>query len=115
MRAEPILEKLGITRTYYGYWILSDIINTAVDDEEILLEMGGLYEAEAIRYSKNPCAIEKAARTAISKAWKTNKPLLKQMARYDLLNAPSISEFCDIIVSYLLRQRKHLEAHNNQD
>lgn len=113
MTVERVLEGLGVNRTYFGYWIIRDIVTVAVEDEEALQDMGGFYEALAMKYGRKPSAIEKNIQTAKQRAWRVSAPKIKKMARYELDSAPSNSEFIDILVTYLLRQETRREAHNN--
>lgn len=113
MEVERILEVLGINRTYLGFWIIKDIVTVAVEDEEMLQDMQSFYDALAMKYNRQPSAIEKNLRTARQRAWRISSEKIKKLARYELCSVPSNGEFIDILVTYLLRQKQRLEAHNN--
>ena len=51
-------------------------------------------------------AVERNIRTAVSRAWKINRPLLCDMAGYPLACTPAASEFIEIAASYILRSRQ---------
>lgn len=113
MTVERILEELGVNRTYLGYWIIKDIVSVAVEDEEVLQDMTSFYEALAMKYNRQPSAIEKNTRTAVQRAWRISSDKIKKMARYDLCSVPSNGEFIDILVTFLLWQKKRREVHNS--
>lgn len=113
MTVERVLEELGVNRTYLGYWIIKDIVTVAVEDEEVLQDMGSFYEALAMKYNRQPSAIEKNARTAIQRAWRISRNKIKKMARYEINSVPSNGEFIDILVTYLLRQKIRREVRSN--
>lgn len=113
MTVDRILEELGVNRTYLGYWAIKDIVTVAVEDEEVLQDMQSFYDALAMKYNRQPSAIEKNMRTAIQRAWRVSSEKIKKMARYELYSMPSNGEFVDILVTYLLRQKLRLAARNN--
>lgn len=113
MTIDRILEALGVNRTYLGYWIIKDIVTAAVDDEEMLQDLKSFYDALAMKYNRQPSAIEKNMRTAILRAWRVSSEKIKKMARYELYSAPSNGEFVDILVTYLLRQKPHSATRNS--
>ena len=113
MTVDRILEELGVNRTYFGYWIIKDIVTAAVEDEEVLQDMQSFYDALGMKYNRQPSAIEKNTRTAIQRAWRVSSEKVKKMARYELYSVPSNGEFMDILVTYLLRHKQRSEARSN--
>ncbi len=113
MTTKDVLEMLGINRAYYGYWLIKDIVDTSVEDEEVLQDMKSFYEALAMKYNRSPTAIERNIRTAINRAWKLDKNKVRKMARYELKSAPCNSEFIDILTSYLLRQQQRSSVNHS--
>ena len=99
-----VLRPLGITRNYRGYPQVVCAVALAMEDETRLTEVTKrLYPVTAERTGSKPENVERNLRTAISCAWRTNPPLLEQMAKFQMLAPPSASQFLDIIATYILR------------
>ena len=57
-------------------------------------------------------AVERSLRTSVDIVWRTNAPLLAQMARYPRQRKPSAGQFIEILAVYILRE---MEAEKSQD
>ena len=99
-----VLRPLGITRNYRGYHQFIQAVALVLEDEIRLTDVEKqVYAVVAKQTHSKPENVERNLRTAISCAWRTNPPLLEQMAKFQMLAPPSASQFLDIIATYILR------------
>ena len=76
----------------------------AMEDETRLTEVTKrLYPVTAERTGSKPENVERNLRTAVLRAWRVNRPLLDQMAKYHLMAPPCVSGFIDIVATYIQR------------
>lgn len=102
---DEILHSLGISRTYYGYSQAVCAIELVLEDETRLCNVTReIYWRVADLYGCNRADIERNIRTIIARAWQKNPELLSKMARYPLYAPPTVSEFIDIVYTYVQRQ-----------
>lgn len=113
MTVEELLATLGINRTYFGYWCIKDIVETSLEDEEVMQSLSSFYQALGMKYKRSAYAIETNIRTAVNRAWRMSKEKVKKMARYELTSVPSNGEFIDIVTGYLLRQQQKSSANHS--
>ena len=104
---QDTLRPLEITRCYKGFLHTAYAIQLAVEDESRLEAVTReIYMETAAHFDCKWTAVERNIRTAVSRAWKINRPLLCDMAGYPLACTPAASEFIEIVASYILRSRQ---------
>ena len=107
MEVEIILRCLGICSTYRGYKIALLAVRLALEDEDRLSSVTkSIYGEIAARTGATPSAVEKNLRTVVFRAWEINPKELERMAGYPLLSPPTVSEFLDILFTYIQRRGK---------
>lgn len=103
---ENLLQSLGIGHQYYGYRLTVAAMHLVSQDENSLLCVkSGILLPLAERYHCDWRCIERNLRTVVHRAWRRNAPLLVQIAACPLPDMPTVTEFIDILASYILRQR----------
>lgn len=103
---ETLLNMLGIGHRFCGHAIALEAIRIAAFDEDLILCCRqNIFRPMAKRHNCPPCNIERNLRTVIQHAWLTNPQMLQRIAGYPLDKAPGVTEFIDIVVTYLLRHR----------
>ena len=101
---QDILRSLGITRCYKGFKHTEYAVLLAIQNESHLEAVTKeIYMETADHFECNWTAVERNIRTAVAKAWRTNRPLLCEMAGYPLDTEPTASGFIEIIASYIIR------------
>ncbi len=103
---EGILRNFGISKRYKGYDHMVYCISLAVDDDFRLLSITkDLYMETAEHFGCDWTNVERNIRTVVSRAWQVNPTLMSEMAGYPLTAPPMVSEFIEIVASYILRTR----------
>lgn len=98
------LQKLGITKKYNGYFLLKSAVELALEDDFRLQSvMKEIYKPVAEMHSCNFCCVERNIRTVLFTAWNSCSNELIRMARFQLPQPPSVSEFISIIASDIQR------------
>lgn len=101
---QDTLRPLGITRCYKGFRHTAYAIKLAVENEDRLESITkGIYMETAVYFNCKWTTVERNIRTAVSRAWKVNRPRLCEMAGYPLTCTPTTSEFIEIVSSYIIR------------
>ena len=104
---QDILRSLGITRCYKGFKHTEYAICLAIQDESRLEAITKeIYMETAAHFECNRRAVERNLRTAVARAWRTNRSFLCEMAGYPLDKDPTVSEFIEIIASYIIRSNQ---------
>ena len=103
-KIEDILQELGIKRSYKAYSRLIVALTLALEDEDRLRLITKLYQEVGEKAGCSWKAVEHSIRTAINRVWKKGRKRLQEIARYTLEKKPSVSDFMDILVTYLYRQ-----------
>lgn len=99
-----LLESLGISRCYCGYSMAVESVLVVLKDEDALYNIRRqVYAQVASRRHSSWHCVERDVRTVIQRAWQVNAALMRQMAPYPLLEAPTVKEFIEIIAVYTLR------------
>lgn len=102
---QKTLRSLGITFNYQGYYQVAYAIELVIEDKNRLLDVTQqIYQRVADRHDNSWSAIERNIRTVVVRAWKINPELLTQIANYPLSEAPTATEFIEMIAIYLLRR-----------
>lgn len=103
---DNLLQSLGIGHQYCGYRLTTEAMRLLCQDEDRLLCIkSGILQPLADQFQCDWRCVERNLRTVICRAWRRNAPLLTQIAAYPLLGIPTVTEFLDILASYLMRQR----------
>ena len=98
------IQSLGIIKRYKGYKQLMMSVELALDDEERLMYITeNIYNPVADMCCCNRHNIERNIRTVARKAWKYNSNRLTEIAGYDIVATPSVSELISILVTYVER------------
>ena len=102
---QDLIWQLGIPSTYRGSRYLREAITLALEDEDRLLSVAKeLYPMVADKFETDKTCVERNLRTVVCNCWaRGNRPLLNQLAGYDLLDRPTTGEFISILSSYLIR------------
>ena len=99
-----VLRPLGITRNYRGYHQLIQAVALVLEDEIRLTDVEKqVYAVVAKQTHSKPENVERNLRTAVLRAWRVNRALLDQMAKYHLMAPPCVSGFIDIVATYIQR------------
>lgn len=103
---DRLLQSLGIGHQYYGHRLTVTAVRLMILDENSLLCIKkGIFLPLAALYHCDWRCVERNLRTVVRRAWRRNSSLLTQIAAYPLTGIPTVTEFIDILASYLLRQR----------
>ena len=99
-----ILQSLGITPNYRGFWILLSAIALVMENESRLtLITKKLYPVLAQEFETTTDCIERNIRTVVDVCWNYgNRKLLDQIAGYHLPNKPNNASFISILVMYIM-------------
>ena len=99
-----ILRSLGVTPCYRGFSAIVFAVMLAVEDESRLDNaMRDIYAATAAELNLDARNIERNIRTLIHRAWQVDKTRLSSLAGYKLDGPPSVTEFIEIVSSYISR------------
>ena len=100
-----VLQPFGITRNYRGHAQLICAVRLVLEDENRLLCVKrDVYEVVAARCGSTYRRVERNLRTVVLRAWRRNRPFLTQMTRFPLSEPPTVSQFIDIVATYIQRE-----------
>lgn len=100
-----ILESLGVSRRFRGHGIASEALYRVIASGEGLISMTDqVYTPLLEQYACSWRHLERNLRTVIQRAWQVNPALLQEMAVYPLNAPPTVSEFIDILSTYMMRR-----------
>lgn len=109
MDIHSILRSLGVGRQYLGYQMAARAVELAMADERCLYCVKQhIYIPLAEETACDWRSVERNIRTVTRRAWAVNPDLLIKMAGYPLQQAPTVTEFVEIISSYLLASGKEV-------
>lgn len=92
---------------YQGYRELRECIKIAVEKEERLMYVGGIYQEVAEKYHISASGVERNIRTVLNRAWENgSKEPLEELAGGKLYERPSVSEVIEMLACYLKEQEK---------
>ena len=101
-KAYEIIEKLGITSKYRGYFFVTDAIDLAMNAQDKPIKITkDIYPYLARKYKTTPMNIERNVRTVITMCWETNKKGVDEIAGHSLTYRPTNSQFIDMVAYYL--------------
>ncbi len=103
-----LLESLGVSKRFRGHSIAAEAICRVLSSGDGLVCLHKqVYIPLATHYACSWQHLERNLRTAIQRAWQINPELLQELAAYPLDTAPTVSEFIDILSTYVLRHGCH--------
>ena len=101
---QELLQSLGIGHRFLGNAILEQALELALEEESRLCCVSRhLYPLICERRNCCPSSIERNVRTVISYVWRTHADRLREIAGYELIQQPTVTEFLDILATYLMR------------
>lgn len=104
-RINELMLSLGIGRQYLGHRIAVQAILLVIEDEtRLLCVKQGVYIPVSVARQCDWRTIERNIRTVIHRAWTHNAEQLTRIAVYPLHREPTVTEFLDIVSSYIMRQ-----------
>lgn len=108
---QNILRSFGITQRYKGFKYAEYALLLATEDNSRLDELTkNIYMPTGRYFGCSVANIERNIRTIIRRAWKVDRNRIRRMAGYPLDGAPSVSEFIEIVSSYILRNTAQTDA-----
>lgn len=104
-----LLQSLGITPRYTGFFQLCYAVNLViVEPERLLLITKWLYPDVAKQHQTSWKAVERNIRTITAIAWETNPTLIEEIACHPLSQRPRNSEFLAMLAMYFTLPRHRL-------
>ena len=98
-----LMERLGITLNYKGFYYAVYAVCLAVEKpERLLLVTKWLYPEVARYYETTVNAVERDIRTVVGIIWRENRKALEEIFRCRITAKPTVSQFLAMITSYLL-------------
>lgn len=95
---------LGISPHYHGHKQSMLAIQLALEDEDRLLDIvKQIYQPVGNACSCDYTCVERNIRTAVRVAWEANPIRLCELARRQLKDPPTVSEFISILAAYIQR------------
>ena len=105
MELEQVLRTCRFSKRYRGYYALETCIRIALEDEESLLYVTGIYMAAAHKQGISWTSLERNIRTVLSHSWEHGgQEPLERLSGGVLLEKPTVSELLEILVCYLKEQ-----------
>ncbi len=102
MKLEQALQYCKFSRRYKGYRELLDCVKIAMEEEDRLLYVSGIYCEVAKQYQISPSGVERNIRTLVDHAWKNGaKESLESLSGGKMYEKPSVSEVIEIFVCYM--------------
>ena len=102
-----LLRSLGAGRRYAGTAIVISAVKYAMEDETRLYSVSQrLYPLVAKELSCKESSMERNIRTVIKHVWQAAPKRLNEIAGYELTQPPTVKEFLDILVTYLLHEQE---------
>lgn len=101
-KIEDLLNRLGVTANYTGFFYMSTAIMLCIEHPELLTMITKqLYPEVARQYKTNWRSVERNIRTVGCIIWRENRPLLEKMVRRPLLKKPCNAQLLAILLFYL--------------
>lgn len=102
---QDTLRSIGIHGRYRGHRQAAVALQLMLQDQSGEYDITEVLFAEVARICQgNPDCIERNIRTVIFRAWRTNRKRLIEIAGYQLIAPPTVSEFLDILANHIRRQ-----------
>jgi len=100
-----LLQRLGITSNYKGYFQTITAVRFAVEHPESLTMVTKLlYPEVAHQYNTRWADTERVIRTVVGIAWNKNADMLEAIAHHKLTQKPHVSQFIAILAAYISAQ-----------
>ena len=107
MNIEEVLMKCRFSKRYQGYHAFRECLLIALDNEETLLYMTGIYMDAAKKLHISWKLVERNIRTMLNYSWNNGgKEQLEHLSGGKLYEKPTIGEVLEILVFYLKEQTK---------
>ena len=91
---QELLYRLGVTANYTGFFYTSYAVMLSIENmQRLLMVTKWLYPEIARHYHTTCAAVERNIRTVVAVAWAKNPDLLMQLARHQLTEKPTASQF----------------------
>ena len=98
-----LLRLLGIGANYSGQRITAAAVTLVIQNPERLLHVTrDLYTPVAQQFNCSWQSVERSIRSSANRAWERNPQFLASLARYPMSQAPTASEFIDILFSHIV-------------
>ncbi len=105
MKTKDLLHSLAITGNYKGYPLSVIACHLVNEDGTKLYDVTKrLYPKVAALCNCKTEHVERNIRTVILRAWKLRRKRLNEVAGYELLSPPSVTEFIDMLVLYIQKE-----------
>ncbi len=105
MEIKELLRSLSINCKYRGYSITVVACEMLLEDESLLFNVSrDLYPKVAARCGCSNTSVERNIRTVVFKAWENSVTKLIEIAGYNLLEPPTVTEFLGMLVTYMQRE-----------
>lgn len=105
MKVERVLMYCKFSRRYQGYRELKECISIALEDEDRLLYVGGIYYEVAQKHQITASGVERNIRTVLNHAWENGgQKSLEKLSGGTFYEKPSASELIEILVCSIKEQ-----------
>ena len=102
MTLEQALQYCKFSKRYKGYKELLDCVNIALEEEDRLLYVSGIYCEVAKTHHISPSGVERNIRTLVDHAWKNGaKDSLESLSGGKMYDKPTVSEVIEILVRHM--------------
>ena len=107
MNIERILLECRFSRRYRGYRELEECVKLALEKEERLLCVYGIYTEVGRKHNISASGVERNIRTLLNHAWNNGgKEPLERISGGKIYDRPSVSEVIEIITCYLKEEQR---------
>ena len=104
MNVEQVLWNCRFSKRYEGYGELLGCVMIAMEEEDRLRYVGGIYYEVGKKHHISASGVERNIRTLLTYAWENGgKEPLEKLAGGILYEKPSVSETIEILVCYMKR------------
>lgn len=103
-KIKEVLHSLSISGKYKGYFITVLACQLIIEDETRLYNIvKNVYLVVSKTFNCNLDNVERNIRTIIYRAWTLQRDRLNEIAGYNLVSPPIVSEFLAFLSSYVMR------------
>lgn len=101
-RIHNLLQYLGITQQYHGYFQMTAALQLCLEQpERLTLVTKMIYPDVAKKYNTRWQCVEKNLRTVVNIVWTKNPFRLENINHSKLLKKPSVTQFLLIVLNYM--------------
>lgn len=102
MDMEQLFQQCRFSKRYQGYYAFRECLSIALENEETLLYMTGIYVEAGQRCHAPWQHVERNIRTMLNYSWKNGgKEVLEMLSGGVLYQKPTVSEVIEILTCYL--------------